>query len=132
MNIWTIKHQKTPGNEPHNTKGTEHVEDRLPANKITKVARGWHGDHCPKGSPSVGERSEPENVESDPGSNDDYPRSYLLLSWGADHLANMASMAGKVTPSPSPSMILTAYSRYRWVWAARGVNRVKTAVIRIP
>ena len=37
---------------------------------------------------------------------------HLLLSCGDDHLASMASMAGKVTPSPSPSITRT--------WAGQG------------
>ena len=38
---------------------------------------------------------------------------HLLLSAGLDHLASMASMAGKVTPSPRPSITRT--------WAGGGL-----------
>ena len=51
---------------------------------------------------------------------------HLLLSAGLDHLASMASMAGKVTPSPRPSITRT--------WAGRGkVDRASslTAVYRV-
>ena len=56
---------------------------------------------------------------------------HLLLSWGDDHLAIIANIAGKVTPSPRPSIILTAYKRY-FRFAATGVTRVNTAVIKTP
>ena len=44
----------------------------------------------------------------------------------------MASIAGKTTPSPRPSIILTAYSKYTFWFDATGVRRVNIDVIRIP
>ena len=47
-------------------------------------------------------------------------------------MLSMACIAGKVTPSPSPSIILTAVNMPTPVLAAAGVSSVRIEVIRTP
>ena len=73
---------------------------------MAEVAAGGHRDDRAEGGASVGQGSEPSRGNVGwAGLSSVGP--HLLLSAGLDHLASMASMAGKVTPSPRPSITRT-------------------------
>lgn len=54
------------------------------------------------------------------------------LSVGGTHRASIACIDGNVTPSPSPSNILTSTNAGRLLRAANGVRSVKIAVRKTP
>ena len=104
-------YQERPHHKPEDPESSEDVEDGVPAYGLAQVAAEGHRYDGTKGRAGVGECSESRIFIINfvillPT----LPPAYLLLSWGVDQRAIMASMAGKVTPSPSPSTTLIELS----------------------
>ena len=74
MKFWSIVDQNSPDEEPNTAERAEHVEDGLPAPRLTEVAGDRHGDDCPEWSPSTDEGGEPGivSIEREWGDVDPY------------------------------------------------------------
>ena len=67
-------YQDGPEYKPDTSESPKHIEYGFPAQIVAQIARGWHGDHCAKWSPSTDEGGEPGivSIEREWGDVDPY------------------------------------------------------------
>ena len=88
MSLRTVMYQDGPEYKPETSESPKHIEYGFPAQIVTQIARGWHGDHCAKWSTSTDKGCKPVYYLGI--KNPITLMINLLLSCGAAHLEIIA------------------------------------------